>query len=153
MECGRASSRESGHPAREERKIMNTVGLSHFNITVPAELLERVRDFYIEVVGLVVGERPGFMRRGFWLYAGREPIVHLTVCDAADERARGVAGPSFFDHIAFSGKGLAALIERLKHMNIPYEVVEISSLRQTQIFLRDPASVGIELNFVNESLA
>ena len=132
---------------------MDTIGLNHFNITVPTELLEKVRDFYVEVVGLIVGERPGFKRKGFWLYAGNEPIVHLTVCDEADTRAQGEIGLSFFDHIAFSCQGLSGLIERLTRLNIPYEVVEISALGQLQVFVRDPAQVGVELNFVNESLA
>jgi catechol-2,3-dioxygenase len=131
---------------------MNTVGLSHFNITAPYELLEKVRDFYVEVVGLVVGERPSFRRRGFWLYAGGEPIVHLTACDEDDERADAESRLNFFDHIAFSCRGLSRVIQRLKQLNIPYEMVEIASLGQIQLFLRDPARVGVELNFVNESL-
>ena len=132
---------------------MDTAGLSHFNITVPDELLEKVRDFYVEVVGLVVGERPEFERKGFWLYAGNAPIVHLTACDETDARANGEIGLSFFDHVAFSCQGLTGLIERLKRWNIPYEVVEIPSLGQLQVFVHDPARVGVELNFVNESLA
>ena len=132
---------------------MTTLGLSHFNITAPDRLLEAVRDFYVEVLGLSVGERPGFRRKGFWLYAGEEPIVHLTACDSDDDRAAGEAGQGFFDHIAFSCKGLSGMIERLKRLDIPYEVIEISSLGQIQVFVRDPAKVGVELNFVNESLA
>jgi catechol-2,3-dioxygenase len=132
---------------------MQTIGLSHFNITAPYELLEKVRDFYVEVVGLVVGERPSFRREGFWLYAGDEPIVHLTACDEDDARANAESRLSFFDHIAFSCKGLSRVIERLEQLNIPYEVFEISSLGQVQLFLRDPARIGVELNFLNESLA
>jgi catechol-2,3-dioxygenase len=131
---------------------MNTVGLSHFNITAPYELLEQVRGFYVEVLGLTVGDRPSFMRKGFWLYAGQEPLVHLTACDDGDDRANGESGRHFFDHIAFSCKGLALTIERLKQLDIPYEVIEIASLGQMQVFIRDPAGVGVELNFVNESL-
>ena len=131
---------------------MNTVSLNHFNITAPHELLEKVRDFYVEVIGLVVGERPSFRRRGFWLYARNEPIVHLTACDPDDDRAEGEVGLNFFDHIAFSCEGLLGLIERLRNLKIPYEVVEIPSLKQIQVFVRDPAGVGVELNFVNESL-
>lgn len=130
---------------------MNTVGLNHFNITAPVELLEKVRDFYVEVLGLAVGDRPDFRREGFWLYAGREPIVHLTACEIDDARAAGKAGPGFLDHVAFSCKGLSGLIERLKRLNIPYEVSEVASLGQVQVFLHDPARVGVELNFVNES--
>jgi catechol 2,3-dioxygenase-like lactoylglutathione lyase family enzyme len=130
---------------------MNTIGLNHFNITAPYHLLARLRDFYVEVLGLVVGDRPGFRREGFWLYAGNEPIVHLTACDEADARANGESGRNFFDHIAFSCKGLGEMSERLQRLNIPYEMVEIASLEQVQIFVRDPAGVGVELNFLNES--
>ena len=130
---------------------MNTVGLNHFNITAPYDLLERVRDFYIEVLGLVDGDRPNFRRKGFWLYAGNEPIVHLTACDEADVRADGESRRSFFDHIAFSCTELPRVIERLKSLKIVYEIVEISSLKQIQVFVRDPAGVGVELNFSDET--
>ena len=131
---------------------MNVTGLNHFNITAPFELLEKVRDFYVGVLGFAVGDRPGFRRKGFWLYAGHEPIVHLTASDADDARTNGESVQCFFDHIAFSCKGLKGLIERLKHLDVPYEVVEIPELGQIQVFVRDPASVGVELNFINESL-
>ena len=130
---------------------MNTIGLHHFNITAPVELLEPVRDFYVDVLGLSVGERPGFTRMGFWLYSRGEPIVHLTACADGEARANGKSGPNFFDHIAFACQGLAGFIARLKQLNVAYEVIEIVSLGQTQVFVRDPAGVGVELNFVNEA--
>jgi catechol 2,3-dioxygenase-like lactoylglutathione lyase family enzyme len=132
---------------------MNIEGLNHFNITAPRELLERVRDFYVEVLGLVVGDRPAFMREGFWLYAGREPVVHLTACDADDPRACGECGQGFFDHVAFKCTGLAGCVERLRRSGLQYELAEVPSLRQVQLFLRDPAGVGVELNFAQERLA
>ena len=130
---------------------MNVEGLNHFNITAPRELLERVRDFYVEALGLVVGDRPAFMREGFWLYAGREPVVHLTACDAGDPRAEGARGHGFFDHVAFKCTGLAGCLERLRRFGVAYELAEVPSLRQVQLFLRDPAGVGVELNFADES--
>jgi catechol 2,3-dioxygenase-like lactoylglutathione lyase family enzyme len=132
---------------------MDNVSLNHFNITAPYELLEKVRDFYVEVLGLRVGDRPGFRRKGFWLYAGREPIVHLTACDADEARAADESVPGFFDHIAFSCQGLNGVIERLEQLNIPYEVKEVPARGQVQVFVRDPARVGVELNFALESTA
>ena len=129
---------------------METVGLHHLNITAPSKLLEKVRDFYVELLGLEVGERPNFVRDGFWLYACGAPIVHLTACDEWDERAEGEATRSFFDHIAFNCKGLPETIARIKRMNITYELIEIASLNQMQVFVRDPAGIGVELNFCNE---
>jgi catechol 2,3-dioxygenase-like lactoylglutathione lyase family enzyme len=137
--------------AREFRD-METTGLHHFNITAPSDLIERVRDFYVNVLGLTVGDRPDFMRKGFWLYSGDAPIVHLTACDDANARMNGKPELSFFDHIAFSCKGLAGVVSRLKQLEIAYEVVEIDLLGQTQIFVRDPAGVRVELNFIDESL-
>jgi catechol 2,3-dioxygenase-like lactoylglutathione lyase family enzyme len=132
--------------------IMETLGLHHFNITAPSELLEQIRDFYVAVLGLTVGDRPNFRRHGFWLYSRDVPIVHLTACDDTDARVAGETGLHFFDHIAFSCKGVAGLLSRLKQLNIKYEVVAIASLGQIQVFVHDPGGVGVELNFINETL-
>ena len=130
---------------------MGVRGLDHFNITAPADLIERVRDFYVEVIGLSEGGRPDFMSRGFWLYAGSEPLVHLTTSDGGD--ARTPAARSTFDHVAFSCEGLREFVERLERAGVEYELDEVASLEQVQIFLRDPAGVGLELNFTGETLA
>jgi glyoxylase I family protein len=130
---------------------MSVRGLNHFNITAPADLIERVRDFYVEALGLSVGGRPGFMREGFWLYAGAEPLVHLTASDDGDERATNTRG--HFDHVAFSCEGLREFVERLERSGVEYELEEVASLGQAQLFLRDPAGVGVELNFTGESFA
>lgn len=130
---------------------MGVRGLNHFNITAPSEVIERVRDFYVEVLGLRVGQRPGFMREGFWLYAGAEPVVHLTACDAEDARTAHTRG--LFDHVAFSCEGLREFVERLERSGVAYELDEVASLGQVQLFLRDPAGVGLELNFTGESLS
>ena len=130
---------------------MGVRGLNHFNVTASADVIERVRDFYVEVLGLSVGDRPGFRREGFWLYAGAEPFVHLTTEDEDDRRA-GVAR-SAFDHVAFSCEGLREFVGRLERAGVEYEVDEVASLRQVQLFLRDPAGVGLELNFTGETLA
>ncbi|HYY97889.1 MAG TPA: VOC family protein [Pyrinomonadaceae bacterium] len=130
---------------------MGVRGLNHFNVTAPAGLIERVRDFYVEALGLSVGERPGFRRGGFWLYAGAEPVVHLTACDEGD--ARSAQSRGHFDHVAFSCEGLREFVERLERAGVEYEVDEVASLGQAQLFLRDPAGVGLELNFNGESLS
>jgi catechol 2,3-dioxygenase-like lactoylglutathione lyase family enzyme len=126
---------------------MSVVGLNHINITAPWELLEQVRDFYVDVLGLTVGDRPDFARKGFWLYAEDKPIVHLIVCHDQDVRADGKAAPSFIDHIAFTCKGLDKVIERLKGLGIVYRVTEVPSRGQVQILFRDPVGMGIEMNF------
>jgi len=130
---------------------MGVRGLNHFNVTASADVIERVRDFYVRALGLTVGDRPGFRREGFWLYAGAEPFVHLTTCDGDDERTPNAR--SAFDHVAFSCEGLREFVERLERAGVEYEVDEVASLGQVQLFLRDPAGVGLELNFKGETLA
>lgn len=131
---------------------MGVRGLNHFNVTAPAEVIERVRDFYVEVLGLRVGERPGFRRAGFWLYAGAEAVVHLTAEDGGVD-ARSADARTAFDHVAFSCEGLREFVERLERAGVEYELDEVAPLGQAQLFLRDPAGVGLELNFTGETLA
>jgi catechol 2,3-dioxygenase-like lactoylglutathione lyase family enzyme len=130
---------------------MRVRGLNHFNVTASAEVIEKVRDFYVEVLGLSVGDRPGFRREGFWLYAGSEPVVHLTTEDADDIRTPNAR--STFDHVALSCEGLREFVERLERAGVEYGVDEVASLGQVQLSLRDPAGVGLELNFAGESFA
>ena len=130
---------------------MRVRGLNHFNVTASADVIERVRDFYVEVLGLRVGDRPGFRREGFWLYAGAEPLVHLTTEDADDGRATDAR--TTFDHVAFSCEGLREFVGRLERAGVEYEADEVASLGQVQLFLRDPAGVGLELSFTGESFA
>src|SRR4051794_16162104 len=126
---------------------MSVLCLNHYNLTAPWEMLEQLRDFYVDVVGLSVGDRPDFARKGFWLYAGDKPIVHLIVCQDGDVRAGGEVAPSFIDHIAFTCKGLSEAVERLKAHGVVYKLSEVPSRHQVQIFVSDPAGVGVELNF------
>ncbi len=56
---------------------MPTRGLDHINFHAQRKLLDALKDFYCDVVGLEVGARPDFPRFGYWLYAGGHPVVHL----------------------------------------------------------------------------
>ena len=39
---------------------MATLAFAHYNLRAPRKLLDELRDFYCDVVGLRVGERPPF---------------------------------------------------------------------------------------------
>ena len=116
-------------------------GLDHVNIAGPPELIERCRVFYTRVLGLEEGPRPPFRSRGFWLYASQHAIVHLV------ERAETREGESALDHFAFVCDGLEAMRATLDGQGIEYRLDYVPATQHTQIFLRDPAGVGIELNF------
>lgn len=53
---------------------MKILELDHYNLSAPRELLERLRVFYTETVGLTVGYRPSFQKFGYWLYAGDHAV-------------------------------------------------------------------------------
>jgi catechol 2,3-dioxygenase-like lactoylglutathione lyase family enzyme len=121
-------------------------GLDHYNIT-PADL-ERSRRFYSEVLGLRDGERPMFRTPGAWLYSGTRPIVHLSTMEGSKAETTGK-----FNHIAFAAKDLNETIRHLKSLKIPFEVVKVPPMENhprsggTQIFLKDPDDIAIELQF------
>ena len=115
-------------------------GLDHVNVS--AADLDASRRFYIDVLGLSEGDRPAFDAPGAWLYAGGAPIVHLV-----GGRGGGGTSTGAFDHFAFRAADLAGVVGRLKAAGIAYELFTVPGLGSTQLFLRDPDGVRIELNF------
>ena len=122
---------------------MTILGIDHVNLSGPAELMERCRAFYVEVIGLTEGPRPGFRSRGFWLYAGGQPVVHLTV---RDEKTV-MNGQTGFDHYAFQCQGLDAVLARLESHGVAFKADRVPGTGRVQLFLTDPAGVSLELNF------
>ena len=135
-----ARNRAAGYP--NYNSLMRVLGLDHVNITGPFELLERVRDFYVDVLGLVDGPRPQFRSRGFWLYAGDAPILHLSERDGETSRT-----PSVLDHFALASEGLNETIAKLGARDIAFEVNPAREGKHAQIFVKDPAGITLELNF------
>lgn len=127
---------------------MPVTGLDHYNLRAAPELLEVLRDFYCNVVGLQAGPRPPFNSKGYWLYGGGHPILHLSTATPDDPRPPGVA--STFDHAAFRCEGFDEAVTRLAAQDIPHEVMTVPGTRVRQVFLSDPAGNGIELNFEND---
>lgn len=126
---------------------MRTQGFSHYNLRAPRELLEALRSFYCEAVGLVVGYRPAFSGFGYWLYAGEQDVLHLTEC--APGESRSIEASTTFDHAAFICSGRLAFEKRLSQMGIEYEIAHVPQTGQVQLFFKDPASNGVELNFAS----
>lgn len=121
--------------------------LDHINIAAPADLLARVRDFYVDILGLEDGARPVFSSPGYWLYAGNRPLIHLSVRDGrpAGEDA------GYLDHVAFTGRGHRELLSRLESAEIEYQRNHVPELDLYQLFFRDPAGVRVEVNFRGEN--
>jgi glyoxylase I family protein len=122
--------------------------LNHFNITAPAALLEAIRDFYCDTVGLVQGARPPLRNDGYWLYAGGRAILHLSAAGEGEERLTHVR--STIDHVAFTCADFPAMRARLDALGIRYRDSTVPAMRLRQIFFQDPAGNGVELNFATD---
>lgn len=122
--------------------------IDHINIKAPEALLERVREFYCAVLGLEEGPRPDFSSPGHWLYAQQRPLVHLSLGPAAPHGEPG----GYLDHVAFRTEGLETFLARLEALDIDYRYSYIPELALSQLFLRDPAGTGLEINFAGEAL-
>ena len=122
---------------------MSILGIDHINIATPAPLLEQVRDFYQEILGLQDGFRPAFSGPGYWLYAGSKPVVHLS--ERNEQFTRG--GQGHLDHVAFEGRDLDAMRGRLRRAGVDFRHSYIQELELDQLFFTDPAGTGLEVNF------
>lgn len=121
---------------------MSVRRLDHVNLRAPANLIEQVRRFYVDVLGFEEGPRPPVRSRGHWLYAGGAPLLHLSIIE--DEH--GAPAPTgWIAHVALACDDLTAMRQRLDHAGVAYRIG--GSPEQVQLFLLDPAGITVELNF------
>jgi catechol 2,3-dioxygenase-like lactoylglutathione lyase family enzyme len=120
--------------------------------------MDATRDFYRDVVGLRVGERPPLPFPGHWLYTGDVACIHIAQRDsyaahagtmgaAVSDRPDG-AGP--IDHLAFSATGYDEIVARLERHGVAAITNEIPSIGVRQLFIRDPNGVQIEINVAGD---
>lgn len=126
-------------------------GLQHF--TIEPQDLEKTKDFYVDVLGLEVGDRPPLGFPGYWLYSGCTPTVHLMGTRTPREGivVRGTEkkyeDTGRLDHIAFAATDVEGVRKRLNSKNVKFRESIVPRTGDTQIFLYDPDGVGVELNF------
>lgn len=131
-----------------QARPLQVLGLNHFNITASPALIEQVKRFYIDVIGLTIGPRAHLDHQGYWLYAGEVPILHLSACRSVSPVT--IIQKGYFNHISLSCVGLTQAISKMLATATPYRIIELSDIHQTQLFLTDPAGIGVELTFFNE---
>jgi catechol 2,3-dioxygenase-like lactoylglutathione lyase family enzyme len=124
---------------------MTITGLAHVNIRASEAMIERVRRFHADVLGLVDGRRPPFRSQGYWLYAGTLDVMHLTIDPSMDEDEPAHTG--WLDHFAFTAHDLEGTLARLDAHGVVYQIEHVPLSGEIQVFMRDPAGIAIELNF------
>jgi catechol 2,3-dioxygenase-like lactoylglutathione lyase family enzyme len=116
--------------------------------------LDGTRDFYRDALGLREGARPPLGFPGCWLYLGDVPCIHVAEWNTyrAHSTAVGISmstpapGTGPLDHIAFNAVDLAGVKARLSAYEIKYSINEVPNAGLTQLFLRDPNGVKVEIN-------
>lgn len=127
---------------------MPAQSLNHFTIQVRD--LEATKNFYADIVGLTVGDRPPLGFPGYWLYCGGVPTVHLIYNRADDAPIDGVPDTGRLDHIAFASTGLKEMRGKLQQHGIKFDERVLPRLNMTQLFYKDPDGISIEMNFPPE---
>ena len=120
---------------------MPVLGLNHVNIRTTD--IEATVRFYTRVLGFRyagAGKVGGF--ESHWLLNGQDqPIIHLRELAPASEST----GP--VDHVALDCDELAAVIAELEQAQIKFAVVDTLINGVTQVFVKDPNGVPLELYF------
>ena len=126
---------------------MGILAFNHINIRAPRPVLEEVRNFYLEVIGLTEGFRPDVPIHGYWLYLGDLPVLHLMEWSDITEPPTFERG--YLDHVAFSCDGLEDFINKLKNLGVVYtrRDFDLDGGIFTQLEVTDPVGNGVELNF------
>ena len=125
---------------------MPITSLNHVNIRTL--LMEETKDFYVDVVGLTIGDRPPFDTPGYWLYCGDQPIVHLSPSEPDSPPRTDPAGMGDgLDHVGLFAAGLRGFEANLKRRGIAYDRRRVADGRVVQLFLYDPNGVLVEVGF------
>lgn len=119
---------------------MAVAGMNHF--TVLTDDVDTTVRFYGDLLGLEPGPRPNLKFPGAWLYADGHPILHIV-----GGRARSELKPGVIDHMAFTGRDLAASLSGLKARGIEYDCRQQIDTGLWQVFFLDPNGAKIELDF------
>jgi len=120
-------------------------GMNHFNVLT--DKLEESRAFYVGVLGFTEGPRPPLSFGGAWMYAGGEPILHIS-------EAKLPADPAgVLDHLAFSATDLKGTVARLKAHGVEFTLRQQVGTHVWQIFCNDPCGAKVELDFAPDEQA
>ncbi len=119
--------------------------IDHYNV-VTTDAAASAK-FYVDVLGMQIGNRPPFKFPGAWVYAGDQPVLHLVELDKIPE------GTGVVDHISFRCTGYGDIKERLEKHSVEYEERVVPKFGLTQLFIQTPDGLKLELTFTRETVA
>ena len=122
-------------------------GINHYNLRADERTMHILKNFYMDIVGLSLGERPPFKSKGFWLNAEGKDVLHLSSTKNNEKKEHHVN--STFDHLAFSAYDIKHYETILNENNISFTFREVPEIGTKQLFFKDPVGNGIELIFTH----
>lgn len=127
--------------------------LNHY--FVRANDLEKTKEFYCNVLGFEVMERPNFPFHGYWLGTNGKIQVHmgphgidnseLYYIGTPPNAARDQSG--VVDHIAFLANDPDGFKKRLDQHGVGFRPRYLADAKLFQLFIKEPNGLTIELNF------
>ena len=114
------------------------------HITVITKDLKKTKDFYVNILGMNIDyNRPPFKFDGIWLSLNKRAVVHVVVKEEhiIDENLLPT-----LDHVAFRAKDMKNIKLNLKKNSISYEEKVTPDNKISQIFLKDPNGIKIEIS-------
>ena len=123
---------------------MPATEINHVNFRTDRETMQKLKDFYCDIIGLTVGKRVASTTYGYWLYIGDNDVVHLAEYKTSEPPKLNVHGT--YDHVSFTFTDMPIMEAHLIKNAVPY-TTRILANGVRQINLKDPAGNGVELNF------
>ena len=114
------------------------------HITVITKDLTKTKNFYVNILGMNIDySRPPFKFDGIWLSLNKRAVVHVVVKEEhiIDENLLPT-----LDHVAFKAKDMKNIKLNLKKNSISYEEKVTPDNKISQIFLKDPNGIKIEIS-------
>ncbi|BBB30392.1 VOC family protein [Neptunomonas japonica] len=139
--------------------------MRHDHILLRTQDLDRMIQFFTEILKLEEGTRPAFSFPGAWLYSGNQPLIHLAlsneVLDSSAHKAQeqylgkrsATSQQGIVDHIAFQGDDYTSLISRLKGSTTAYFERSVPVSSEHQFFVTGPEGLLLEILFNQDKLA
>jgi catechol 2,3-dioxygenase-like lactoylglutathione lyase family enzyme len=130
--------------------------LSH--VAIKARDVHATQRFYMEVLDLVLDDRPDVGFPGIWLkprHSNDAALFHIYAGDAALEPDGSRAqGTGVIDHISIAATGLSEFRRRFRKFCLPWRENVVADAGLCQLFVYDPSAVLLELAFsiANEGL-
>jgi len=126
---------------------MTALAFNHVNLRAHRELLESLKTFYCDVVGLVEGNRPQVGVFGYWLCVGNQAVLHLGEAPPGESVVTNAS--TTFDHVAFDCDDLTGTERRLRDRGIAFRGARADMFSMTILFCKDPAGNSVELRFAD----